>query len=127
MPTVVPKGHDSAPTPQTFDTTIDGKARKPKIRVGEPSPHRDQVGTGKPEGESTHCSFSGPIQLEAVRLLQSTVQEVQCPTCGSVRQAKIKGQSVVITPHPRRKSRAVRNVTRWMEQGTEWVLVQKKE
>jgi hypothetical protein len=50
-------------------------------------------------GESTQCSF----------------------------KAKIKGQSVVITSHPPRKLRAVRNVTRWMEQGTEWVLVQKKE
>jgi hypothetical protein len=33
----------------------------------------------------------------------------------------------VISPHPPRKSRPVRNVTRWMEQGTEWVLIQKKE
>jgi hypothetical protein len=65
--------------------------------------------------------------LEAVRWLESMVQEVQCPTCGSVSKAKLKGQSVVIAPHPARKSRAVRNVTRWMEQETEWVRVQKKE
>ena len=38
----------------------------------------------------------------------------------------MKGQSVVIAPHPS-TVRAVRNVTRWMEQGTEWILVQKKE
>jgi hypothetical protein len=61
------------------------------------------------------------------RLLESKVEVVQCPTCGSVSKAKIKGQSVVIAPHPPRKLRAVRNVTRWMEQGTAWVLVQKKE
>jgi len=76
---------------------------------------------------STHCSFSGPIPLEAARWLESTVEVVQCPLCGSVSKAKVKGQSVVISPHPPRKSRPVRNVTRWMEQGTEWVLVQKKE
>lgn len=56
----------------------------------------------------------------------STILEVQCPSCGSVCKAKVKGQSVVILPHSPRKSRPVRNVTRWVEQGTQWVLVQKK-
>ncbi len=127
MPTAVPKGRDSASTPQTFDTTIDRKARKPKTRVGEPSPRRDKVGTGKPEGESTHCAFSGPIELDALRLVKSLIQEVQCPSCGSVRKAKVKGQEVLITPHKPRTVRAVRNVARWMQQETAWVLVQKKE
>ena len=131
MPTFIPKERDPAPapfsTPSPEDVTANQKTRKPKSRVGELSPRRNQVGTAQPEGESTHCSFSGPIQLEAARWLESTVQEVQCPTCGSVSKAKLKGQSVVIAPHPARKSRAVRNVTRWMEQETEWVRVQKKE
>ncbi|WP_161975795.1 hypothetical protein [Tengunoibacter tsumagoiensis] len=34
---------------------------------------------------------------------------------------------MVIMPYPPRKSRPVRNVTRWIEQGTEWVLTQKKK
>jgi hypothetical protein len=50
------------------------------------------------------------------RLIQSTHSK-----------AKLKEQSVVIWPHPPRKSRPVRNVTRWMEQESDWVLVQKKE
>src|SRR6266702_2188968 len=131
LPTFVPKPPALAPaspsTPSPKDVTVDQKARKPKRRVGEPSPRRDQVGTAQAEGEATHCSFSGPIQLEVVRWLESTVEVVQCTTCGSVSKAEIKGQSVVIAPHPPRKLRAVRNVTRWMEQGTAWVLVQKKE
>jgi len=131
MPTFVPKQPNPAPaslsTPPPEDATADQKARKPKSRVGEPSPRRDQVGTAQQEEKSTQCSFSGPIKLEAVRWLESTVQEVQCPTCGSVSKAKLKGQSVVIAPHPPRKSRAVRNVTRWMEQETQWGLVQKQE
>jgi len=90
-------------------------------------PHRDEVGEMQRAGPSTHCSFSGPIQLDAARWLESTVEAVQCPTCGSVSKAKGKGQSVVIAPHPPRKSRPVRNVTRWTEQGSEWILVQKKE
>lgn len=97
------------------------------MRVGEPSPRRDQVGTALQEEEATHCLFSGPIQLEAGRWLESTVEVVQCPTCGSVSKAKRKDQSVVIAPHPPRKLRPVRNITRWIEQGSDWVLAQKKE
>jgi hypothetical protein len=128
MPTFVPKQPNSAapPQPSPKNGTRDQKTRKPKSRPGEPSPRRDQVGTAQ-EGEATHCSFSGRIKLEVARWLESTVQEVQCPTCGSVSKARLKEQFVVIAPHPPRKLRPVRNVTRWMEQGIEWVLVQKKE
>jgi hypothetical protein len=131
MPTFTPSQPDPAPsslsTPPPEDRTADQKTRKPKRRVGEPSPRRDQVGTAEADRATTSCSFSGPIKLKATRWLESTVQEVQCPACGSVSKAKLKGQSVVILPHPPRKSRPVRNVARWMEQGTEWFLVQKKE
>src|SRR6266446_6861563 len=130
MPTFVPKQPDSDTTPRSQpspeDATVDQKTRNPKSHVGEPSPRRDQVRTAQPEGEATHCSFSGPIKLEAARWLEATVQEVQCPTCGSVSKAKVKGQSVMIASHKPRTARAVRNVTRWTEQGTEWILVQKK-
>src|SRR6266567_3582372 len=48
MPTFVPKQPNPAPaslsTPPPEDATVDQKARKPKSRVGEPSPRRDQVG-----------------------------------------------------------------------------------
>ena len=89
--------------------------------------HPDAVGEARMAGPSTKCSFSGPIKLEAERLLESKVEVVQCPSCGSASKAKVKGRSVIITPHPPRKSRPVRNVTRWVEQGSGWVLVQKKE
>ena len=90
-------------------------------------PHHDGVAETQTKVPSTYCSFSGPIPLESARWLESTVEVVQCPSCGSVSKAKVKGQSVVISPHPPRKSRPVRNVTRWMEQGPDWVLVQKAE
>jgi hypothetical protein len=92
----------------------------------QPLPHDEMRGT-QTEEQSTRCSFSGPIKLDAVRLVQSAILEVQRPSCGSVSKAKVKGQSVVISPHPPRKSRPVRNVTRWVEQETQWVLIQKKE
>jgi hypothetical protein len=91
------------------------------------SSHGDEREGTQTKAQSTHCSFSGPIELDAVRLVQSTILEVQCPSCGSVSKAKVKKQSVVISPHPPRKSRPVRNVPRWMQQETQWVLIQKKE
>lgn len=131
MPTFVPKQPDLAPpspsTPSPKDEPTKQKKSKLNGRIGEPSPRRDQVGAALPEGESTLCSFSGPIELEAVRWLESKVQEVQCPACGSVSKAKLKRSSVEITSHPPRKARPVRNITRWVEQGAAWVLVQKKE
>jgi len=131
LPTFVPRPPDPASSPQSEgapqDVTVEQKTRKPKSRVGESSPRRDPVGTARPVADTAFCSFSGSIELEAVRWLESRVEVVQCPTCGSVSKAKLKGQSVVITPHPPRRVRAVRNVNRWMEQGTEWTLVQKKE
>jgi energy-coupling factor transporter ATP-binding protein EcfA2 len=131
LPTFVPRPPDPASSPQSQpapqDVTVEQKTRKRKRRVGESSPRRDPVATALPEGETAYCSFSGPIRLAAARWLESKGEVVQCPTCGSVSKAKLKGQSVVIAPHPPRKARPVRNVTRWMEQGTEWTLVQKKE
>ena len=46
-----------------------------KGHIGEPSPYRDQVGTVQQEGEATHCSFSGPIKLEAARWLESIAKK----------------------------------------------------
>ncbi len=63
-------------------------------------PHRDEVGKTQTKVQSANCSFSGAIQLEATRWLESRVEAVQCSTCGSVSKAKLKGQSVVIAPHP---------------------------
>jgi hypothetical protein len=116
------------------DTTEQERGQEAKAReTPMPDPaeqrasDRDEVGETQRTVPSTNCSFSGPIKLEAGRLLSSKVEVVQCPSCGSVSKAKVKGQSVIISPHPPRKLRPVRNVTRWMEQETEWVLVQKKE
>ncbi|WP_201376725.1 hypothetical protein [Ktedonobacter robiniae] len=132
LPTFVQSGAASQqePRPQLGRRGADGTGKqdthKPKSRPGEPAPRRDQVGTAEGEQAPSRCSFSGPIELGAAQWLESTGQEVQCPTCSSVSKAKPKGSFVVITSHPPRKARAVRNVTRWMEQGTQWVLVQKK-
>lgn len=131
QPTFVLKPPDPASTPQSAgapqDVAGEQKVRTRKRRVGEPSPRRDQVGAALLGGESASCSFSGPIELQAARWLESRVEVVQCPTCGSVSKAKLKGSTVVIAQHPPRTLRPVRNVTRWTEQGPDWVLVQKKE
>lgn len=130
MPTFAPPqpapAHPSPSTSPPEDGAPDQKTRKPTRHISEPLPRRGHVGTAQQEGEVANCSFSGPIKLEVARWLESTVQEVQCSTCGSVSKAKLKGAFVVVVPHPPRKSRPVRNVTRWIEQEAGWVLIQKK-
>ncbi|HEX6555958.1 MAG TPA: ATP-binding protein [Ktedonobacteraceae bacterium] len=89
--------------------------------------HHDEAGETQRAVPPTNCAFSGPIELEMGRLMESKVELVQCPTCGSVSKAKVKGQSVMISLHLPRRLRPVRNVTRWVQRGAEWGLVQKKE
>ena len=115
-----------APEQESIQETAAGEAKASAASKEQPLSH-DEVGETQRAVPSTHCSFSGPIKLEAASFLESKVEAVQCPTCGSVSKAKVKGQSVVILPHLPRKLRPVRNVTRWVERGTEWGLVQKKE
>lgn len=111
---------------ESVPQTEAGEAKVSDATKQQP-PHHDEVGEAQRAVPSTNCSFPGPIKLEAASFLESKVEAVQCPACGSVSKAKVKGQSVVISPHPPRKLRPVRNVTRWAEQGSDWVLVQKKE
>jgi hypothetical protein len=123
----------AGPTVEMPQSDTTGQESGQEAEAGEapakdsPPLHHDEVGESQRAVPSTNCSFSGPIKLEVARWMESKVEVVQCPACGSVSKAKLKEQSVVIAPHPPRKSRPVRNVTRWMEQGTEWVRVQKKE
>src|SRR5438132_12175188 len=60
-------------------STVESPSRKPNGRVGERSPHRDEVGKTQTLVSPTHCAFSGLIELDAFRLVQSMIQEVQCP------------------------------------------------
>jgi hypothetical protein len=115
-----------APEQESIQETAAGEAKASAASKEQPLSH-DEVGETQRAVPSTHCSFSGPIKLEAASFLESKVEAVQCPTCGSVSKAKVKGQSVVILPHLPRKLRPVRNVTRWMEQGSEWAIIQKKD
>jgi len=124
-PTVEIPRSDTTEQESVQDT--DAREVKTPDAPKQQSAHHDEVGETRRAVPSTNCSFPGPIRLEAASFLESKVEAVQCPVCGSVSKAKVKGQSVVVSPHPPRKLRPVRNVTRWVEQGTEWVLIQKTE
>jgi hypothetical protein len=84
LPTFVPRPPDPASiarsetSPQ--DMMVEQKTRKRKSRVGEPSPRRDPVGTARPVAGTAFCSFSGSIELEAVRWLESTVEGDHAPS-----------------------------------------------
>lgn len=58
---------------------------------------------------------------------QARLAAKECPRCGSVSNAKLKGQSVVITPHPPRKVREVAQCHPLDGRKRGWELVQKEE
>jgi hypothetical protein len=96
----------AGPTVEMPQSDTTGQESGQEAEAGEapakdsPPLHHDEVGESQRAVPSTNCSFSGPIKLEVARWMESKVEVVQCPACGSVSKAKLKEQSVVIAPHP---------------------------
>jgi len=100
--------------------------RAPKSRVGQRSPGRDPVGEMKPEEKPTKCSFLGLIELTPDHIAQAAISKLQCPDCGAMWAARIRGNTVLFPAHPPRVTSTSRDISRWVKQETGWVLSEKK-
>lgn len=100
--------------------------KAPKGRVGQRSPGRDPVGETKREEKQTRCSFSGTIELTPEQITQAATSKLQCPECGAMWAARIRGNTVLFPTHPPRVTSTLRDISRWVKQETEWVLSEKK-
>lgn len=90
-------------------------------RVGQRSPTRDPVGEMKPEEKALKCPFVGPIELTADQISQVGISKLQCPECGAVWTARIRGEMVLFPTHPpRTTTRATQATPRWMKRGAAW-------
>jgi hypothetical protein len=91
------------------------------LHVGEPKPQRYEVGERKKEEQAEKCSFSNQtIALSPAQLAQAGVAKCQCPLCGAIWTARIRGEVVSFPPHqPPQKARAS-SIPRWVRQGTVW-------
>lgn len=97
----------------------------PYPRVGQRAPRRDPVGDLKPEEPSARCSFVGPLDLAPVRLVETGVTKVECPTCGALRTLHPQGGTLLFPSHPKRLRRPPSVEVRWITQGSGWDLSRK--
>lgn len=123
---------------RSWDTlpTADSPALKPEAeteglprqktttrRVGERAQGRDPVGLAeKVAGKPEKCAFSGAVvNLSPARIAQATLAKLQCPECGAIWTARVRGETVSFPPHPPRTYKRVQAVPCWIRQGTAWM------
>ena len=101
--------------------------KKTTHHVGERSPQRDPVGlTEKAVDKPEKCSFSGAtVNLSPAQLAQAALSKLQCPECGAIWTARIRGEMVSFPPHPPRTNRRAQAIPRWIRQGATWTLSEK--
>jgi len=96
-------------------------------RGGQRRPQRDPGGTMDQPAQPTKCLGSGALDVDARRLTQSAIAQVECPVCGAVRTAKLKAQSVVLPAHAPLKTHTTRKGARWSKGETGCALSQQGE
>ena len=91
--------------------------KKTTHRVGERAPSRDPVGpTETAMAKPEKCSFSGTaVNLSPAQLTQAGLAKLQCPECGAIWTARVRGP-----PHPPRANKRVQAVSCWIRQGATW-------
>lgn len=111
--------------PGTASSATKQPQRRSPGHVGERIPRRDPVGAMSPERKRQRCPFSGIVELSPVRLARAGVSKLQCPECGAMWRARIRGEMVSFPPHPPGTTRASQAIPRWIRQGTTWILSSK--
>lgn len=81
---------------------------------------RDPIGEYIPEGKTNKCSFSGIIEIDAKRFLDSNIERVECPECHALRQINPRNGILRYPSHDKRKTRTPQIEPRWAQGETEW-------
>jgi len=112
--------------PTTLSSATEPLQKRSSARIGERVPRRDTVGATSSEEKSKRCPFSGAVNLSPARLSQAGIAKLQCPECGAMWTARMRGDSVLFPPHPPRTTRVGQTVSRWIQQGGAWELSEHK-
>jgi hypothetical protein len=118
--------------PQQESTTSPSPGEQPlsatKKRAGQQAPRRNPVGSQPPAEEKPgKCIFSGAVELSPAQLATSAIAKLQCPQCGAIWTARIRGETVSFPAHPpRTTTRATQAIPRWIRRGTAWEHSDKK-
>jgi AAA domain len=114
-PGSLPGGEVPAPYPQPAN-----------LRVGQRAPERDPVGTSVQTEKPKKCSFAGEVSLSLAQLQRTGISKLQCPECGAMWTARIRGTTVIFPPHPPRTTKVGQSISRWIKQGGVWELSEHK-
>jgi hypothetical protein len=114
-------GVPSIPSP---DARPPDTARR-RGRVGRRAPTRDPVGGAAPAALPPKCAFAGAVDMDPGRLRHTETRAIECPTCGAVRTVLLQGAVVRFPTHQPLRTRTTKDVTRWVRQGTAWILWEK--
>jgi hypothetical protein len=115
-----------AGTTQPLPSPAEQPMKKAKTRPGQQAPRRISVGGAIHEEPSTKCPFTRVAGLEPTQLNLLNVRVVECPECGSVRTIRMTAHEVVFPSHAPLVTRTTKDGSRWVKQGTAWVLSDKK-
>jgi hypothetical protein len=118
----------ATPVPDAELAHAESRAAPPhhpaRQRVGQRRPQRDPVGAMAQPTTPTKCLGSGALDVDAHRLAQSAIAQVECPVCGAVRTAKLTAQRVVLPVHTPLKTHTTRKGARWSKGEMGWALSQ---
>jgi hypothetical protein len=90
--------------------------KKATHHAGQRIPRRDRVGPTQTAGKKPEkCSFSGGVELSPTQLAQAALAKLQCPECGAIWTARIRGETVSFPAHPPRTTRVTQAVQRWCD------------
>jgi AAA domain len=97
-------------------STLSPSPSTPQPRVGEQHPIRHEVGAPKNENVTGNCPFSGEyIAITPSELQQAEVAKIQCPECGAIWTARIKGESVFFPSHQTITRKRAQTIARWIK------------
>lgn len=84
---------------------------------------RDPVGEHIPTGNTNRCSFSGTIEIDAQRFLESGIERIECPDCHALRQITPRNGILRYPTHDKRKTRAPQTEPRWVQGEAGWEVI----
>jgi DNA polymerase III delta prime subunit len=118
--------NDLTGTPTTETHPEPAPASPPPHRTGEQHPVRQEVGETKSQMAAGKCNFSGQeVEISLAELEQVGVAKLQCPECGAVWTAKMKGGKVYFANHAAPTRKRSQAIPRWMKLSTRWTFVQR--
>ena len=79
--------------------------------------------TKKQPAQTTKCTFSGVVPIEAKRFLDSGTLVVECPECVATRSLELRKGVLRFPSHDKRKTSAPNAQQRWVIRETNWVVV----